>query len=269
NIAAGQSFMVTASASGGTMKFDNSMRVSGNNTQFFKTMGNGPLDLERHRIWISLSNSEGAYNQMLVGYIEGATNEKDLLYDGEQMSVGTVSIYTILGNTNLSIQGRSLPFSNADIVPIGYSSIISGSLTIRLAELDGLFAHQDVYLLDKVANIYHNLKASDYNFITTSGTFNDRFELRYVDQTLDTEPITAANPNVKINKVQHQLMVSCTSASIAKVEVYDLLGKLLFIEKDINSNVFQTELKDLATQLGLVRVTLDNQQVVVKKIMLD
>lgn len=158
-IAAGQGFFIEAKTSlaNGTYSatFKDAMRISGNNSQFFRTSTNSSSSisegLERHRLWLSLSSELGAYNQMLVGYVEGATNEFDTLYDGKTLPVGnSVSIYTTVGTDNLSIQGRSLPFSIDDVVPIGYTTTINGNLNINLDDFDGLFGNQNIYLLDNI-----------------------------------------------------------------------------------------------------------------------
>ena len=53
--------------------------------------------------------------------------------------------------------------------------------------------------------------------------------------------------------------------AITKVEVYDILGKLLFTQKELNTNLFQTNLLHLSQQVLLVKVSLNNQQIVAKK----
>ncbi|RDI56645.1 hypothetical protein DFR66_104211, partial [Flavobacterium glaciei] len=89
-IAAGQAFFATGIAAG-TAVFNNGMRVSGgasgeNNSQFFKTnntKSKGTNSVEKHRIWLNLTNTQGAFKQMLVGYVTNATNGFDKAYDGQ------------------------------------------------------------------------------------------------------------------------------------------------------------------------------------------
>jgi uncharacterized membrane protein YuzA (DUF378 family) len=278
-IAAGQGFFIEANTSlaNGTYSaiFENAMRVAGNNDRFFKegaatTTNSISEGLERHRIWLSLRSSLGAYNQMLLGYVEGATNDFDSLFDGKTMSVGnSVSIYTMNGENNLAIQGKSLPYSETDTIPIGYSTTVNGELSIDLDDFDGVFTSQNIYLLDKTNDTLHDLKTAPYTFVTTSGNFNNRFELRFTGQTLGTTIPTVTDNDVKIITANHQLEVLSPATAISKVEVYDILGKLLFAQNDLNTNLFQTSSLQLATQILLVKVTLDNGQRVTKKIVID
>jgi hypothetical protein len=277
-IAAGQGFFIEAKTSLGngtySASFNNSMRVSSNNIQFFRTDQSGPTSnsisglLERHRLWLSLNNLQGAYSQMLVGYVEDATNEFDSLFDGKTLPAGNaVTIYTMVESYDLAIQGKSLPFSDADIIPIGYSTTINGELSINLDDFDGEFNHQNVYLLDRANNTFHDLKASPYTFVTAAGTIEDRFELRFDNQSLETNNPTLVN-EIKIINANHQLQVISTSTEIAKVEVYDVLGKLLFFQNELNTNLFQTASLNVSPQVLLIKVTLDNQQTIARKTMI-
>lgn len=273
-IAAGQGFFIEAKTSlaNGTYSaaFNNSMRIAGNNSQFFKTaqpVSNSISgELERHRIWLSLNGAEGAYSQMLLGYVEGATNDFDSLFDGKTMPVGNpVSIYTMVGTDDLAIQGKGLPFSNTDVIPLGYNTLINGELSIGMDDFDGLFSSQNVYLFDKTANILHDLKTGAYNFATTAGTFDQRFELRFNTQALGiTNPVLNEN-DVKIITSNHELQVISPAQAIVKVEVYDVLGKLLLSQSNLNSKLFQTNNLNASAQILLVKIAFDNGQSIVRK----
>ncbi len=84
-IAAGQSFFVENSIAG-SFQFTNAMRVAGNNSQFFKQANTKKTaTIEKNRVWLNLTNRGGAFKQLLVGYITGATNDWDNLYDGHNI----------------------------------------------------------------------------------------------------------------------------------------------------------------------------------------
>ena len=59
---------------------------------------------------------------------------------------------------------------------------------IAIAAVDGLFERgQTIYLEDKVLGIIHDLRQNPYSFTGTSGILNDRFVLRYTNETLGNE----------------------------------------------------------------------------------
>lgn len=273
-IAAGQGFFIEAKTSlaNGTYSatFNNSMRIAGNNTQFFKTNQQSAASiseqLERHRIWLSLNNPQGAYSQMLLGYVEGATDDFDSLFDGKTLPAGnSVSIYTMVGNDDLAIQGKSLSFSDNDIIPIGYNTTINGEFSINLDDFDGIFNEQNVYLLDKATNTIHDLKNAPYSFVTEAGIIEDRFQLGFSSQALSLGNPIQASRDVKVISLNHQLQVISPSVAIAKVELFDILGKSLFSQNGLNTNLFETTLLNVSSQVLLVKVTLENQQAIIRK----
>lgn len=283
-VAAGQGFFIeanTALANGNyTATFKNSMRIINNNNQFFKS-GNVVTNsqtnfqkLEKNRIWLSLSNSQGAYNEVLLGYIQGATNGFDPLFDGKTMpSQNSLAIYTTIGTDNFSIQGRALPFRDTDIIPFGYSTTASGTLAINLENFDGLFNSQKVYLYDVETGIYNDLKSGTYTFYSESGTFNNKFELRfkksnYTQNGDNDDKMASPDYAVKVATNQHQLMVS-SNDTINAIEVFDFSGKLLFSKNQINLNYFEIPLNIPESEFILVKVTSDNNQTQTKKIIFN
>ncbi|WP_268848192.1 T9SS sorting signal type C domain-containing protein [Flavobacterium aestivum] len=195
NIAAGQSFFtVTKKGVGftGSVTFNNSMRVgvANSNAQFFKGTKSKEA-IVKHRVWLNLSNDNGAFKQTLVGYVTGATVGNDAAFDGESFDGNKyIDFYSINDSKNLAIQGRALPFDKTDKVPLGYKTTIEGTFAISIDKVDGVLANQAVFIEDKVTNVIHNLKNGAYSFSTQKGVFNDRFVLRYTDNSIVvTDPV--------------------------------------------------------------------------------
>lgn len=275
-IAAGQSFFVQGVSEGNaTAVFNNSMRVTqGNlNNQFFRPSPSQPVEnweiTGKHRVWLNLTSTQNHFNQILVGYIENATNGLDNSYDGGVFSGGAVSLYSILDSKNLTIQGRALPFSNQDEVPLGYKTTLTGTLKISIDHFDGLFEGQNVYLKDNLLNIVHNLKDSDYEFTTVPGTFNDRFVLQYLPQeTLGTDVPTINTNSIVVFNNNNQINIKSSEQVISKVEIYDLQGRVIFTKNNIDGQSFATQSLSVKNQLVIVKVITDNNSELVKKVML-
>lgn len=276
-VASGQGFFIQANSAlaNGTYSaaFRNSMRVVNQNGQFFKNGSqNSALpatSLEKHRAWLTISNTDGAYDEMLLGYIEGATNEMDRVYDGPIFNGGNyVSLYSLLGANKLAIQGRMLPFNVADVIPLGYKSSVAGTFSIALDHFDGLFQNQDVYLVDKTDMSYHNLSDAAYTFTSVTGIFDDRFELRFQDAQLGTGDHLADTNSVYIVKVDKHIEISSGNYNMESVRIFDLTGKKVFEQADINTTLFNTRDLNMATQVLIVKVTLDNDQTVTKKVIM-
>ncbi len=272
SIGAGQGFMVlmnAGAAGSSTVTFNNSMRTSvlANNV-FFKNgaSANETTVVEKHRIWLDLVGANGNASRTLVGYIAGATQANDGLYDSFTDYKNSENFYSLIDTEIMQIQGRALPFENTDFVPMGFKTSISGSHSIAIATVDGLFsdASQNILLEDKLLNTTHNLKDSPYTFTTAAGIFNDRFVLRYSATTLSNHDFDANT--VKVFTGNNTINVTSTSKIIKEVVVYDVLGKTVINKTNINKQeISLNELKQTSTML-VVKVTLENNEVVVTKV---
>jgi hypothetical protein len=243
--------------------------INGDNSQFFKfkTSHKSNIILEKNRVWLNLSNTQGAFKQTLVGYITGATNEYENGFDGESYdSNAFLDFYSIYQDKNLVIQGRALPFTDTDQVPLGYSSTIVGNFEISIGQSDGLLVDKDVFLEDKLLGTIHNLKNESYSFITEKGVFNDRFILLYANKTLAKEDFELPEKAVFISNTNKEVKVNSYSDLIAKVLIYDISGKQIYKNTKVDSKDLVIRSMQRADQILLVNVELQNGQSVTQKI---
>lgn len=262
-IVAGQGFFSQVFADG-QITFENSMRVPNFNNQFFKN-GNVTTsnESENNRYWLNLS-SNNTFRQMMVNYKEGSTNGFDRLYDANSLTSNEINIYSIVDDHNLVIQGRGLPFEQNDVVPLGYRITNPGMYSIDLDEVDGLFTdNQIIYLKDKLMGITHNLNDSAYSFNATAGTFNDRFEIVYVQNTLGVD--NPDNGNVFATITNNNIKIE-SSEFIKSVKVYDISGKLINIYKLTSTSKQFSDHFNYPNGIYIAEITLENDIVVKKKL---
>lgn len=264
-IPSGQGFFIENDITG-NVTFNNTMRIGANNSNFYKIKST--KEVERHRIWFSLSNNTSNTSQALVGYATGATNGFDPGYDSSVYnSSQAFSFYSLIGGEKMAIQSRAVPFVNTDTVALGYAINVAGNATLTVYKYDGLFsAGQDFYLEDLLLGVIHNIKKTPYNFISEAGSFNDRFVLRYTDKTLGTGTFELDDNTVVISKKGNELNIKSDLENIKRVTVFDLLGRKVFEKNSINSTEFHTSNIDLNDQIGVVKVTLSDGQEISKKI---
>lgn len=262
NIAAGQGFFIKGIASG-NVTFNNSMRIAGQNDQFFRSA----TTTDKHRVWLNMKGTTKGFSQTLVGYVTDATNGFDNRFDGETFGGNQVTFYSMLDTKALVIQGRAVPFLDSDTVPLGYKSTLTENISIGIDHFDGLFDNQNIYLEDTNLNIVHDLKASDYTFAGVPGTFNNRFILRYLpSETLDNPTFDQQLQSVIIRKNDAILRVNSPYDTINTIWVYDLMGRLVFEQKNCNTNTFETNQITQTNQTLIVKVKLKNGAVVTEKL---
>jgi hypothetical protein len=233
-IAAGQGFFVKSLVSGNVV-FSNTMRIAGNNNQFFRMQNTNQAQVtSAHRYWLDVTNGTGAFKQILIGYSPEATLGIDRGFDSDFIDVGLpMSLYSILpGGHMLSIQGRGMPFDTSDIVPLGFKSSVLDDYTIHLPAFDGLFDFQNIYLKDRYLNIIHDLKEGDYYFRSNAGTFNDRFQIIYSANLLNTIDFDSSS-TITVYHVHNEIRIHSQVEILDQIDVYDVRGLLLASKKDI------------------------------------
>ncbi|MWB93617.1 T9SS sorting signal type C domain-containing protein [Flavobacterium sp. GA093] len=269
-ISAGQAVFAKTIAAGSVV-FNNGMRVDGGsnkNGQFFKPKRAKKSNTERSRIWLNMTNDGGAFKQILIGYITGATNGYETKYDGVSTNAHAyVDFYSICDDKNLVIQGRAIPFEESDWVPLGYRSSIEGSSSfdITIANSDGVLANQGVFLEDKVSGTFHDLRASKYTFTTMNGSFKDRFILHFTNKSLGVDDFdTGEELVVTVNK--KVIKIFSEKDPISSIRLFDLTGKLIYTKEKIDANEFSILNLHSSEQTLLVKVGLENHATVTKKI---
>ena len=268
-IASGQAFFTKALSSGNVI-FKNSMRIIGNNTQFFK-MNNSSndsnfQDFEKHRIWLDIVNSTGSFKQTLLGYATNATlGGTDRGLDGAYLNAGNqVVLYSLADAISLSIQGRPLPFNDNDEVDLGFYTATTDTFQINLNTFDGLFENQNIFLKDKELNILHNLKQSSYNFSSIAGTFNTRFSIVYKDNTLGLDAYSNDNNTIVLYKPNENLNIKTTNLIMKSVKIFDTRGRLISDKKDINASETSINIGTI-NQVILVQITTNDNKIITRK----
>ncbi|MCD2260667.1 Ig-like domain-containing protein [Psychroserpens luteolus] len=277
-IGAGQAFFVLMDHTATTpsnLIFDNTMR-SGvyDNSQFYRTANPSVNDsetvIEKHRLWLDLIDDNDNAHSILIGYISGASNAKDRLFDGNQLSDGNTLFYSLIDNENMSIQGRSLPFNDSDTVPLGYQIPQNGTYSIAINSVDGLFetTNQNIFIEDTYTNTIHDLRLSPYSFTSDSGSFNDRFILRYTNETLGVNPLNDNEGIVVSTPKSEYIKVTSEIGTISTIVIYDVIGRSIIKENEINQSDFILNKTRLSHGTYIVKAELVNGKQKIQKIVL-
>lgn len=292
-IASGQGFMVNMLHSAGTLfstgpdtyadnlTFNNSLRLGTNdavynNSAFFRsaTAETNSTDsetvIEKSRIWLDIINTtDGQVDTTLLGYATSATLGRDNTFDCFFAPRGKVSLYSLIDQQPYIIQGRPLPFDINDQVPMGINIVSNGSHTIAIKKTDGIFVDDvTVYLQDLALNVIHDLKQSPYTFTANKGIINNRFVIRYTNNTLGNTDLETLSNSVTVTGNNGQVTVTSLRENIKEVMVYDVLGRALLEAKSINNLNFSRGNVTQSNQALIVKVTLENGATVTKKIVL-
>jgi len=263
----GQGFIVRAqeNATDTNVHFTNSMRDSDTNhdSSFFRTM-----PVERHRLWLDLTNSEGFISQMLVTYRTGATMQEDMGLDAAAISDGSKSISSWLNEQPYIIQGRSLPFEDTDIVPMQFKTDVAGQYSINLSRKDGLFNDgQAIYIKDNITGTLHNLQQGAYSFATEADTFNNRFEVHYrAVPVLNAPGNIFTDSNVVVYNKDKTINIATGNIIMKAVKVFDMQGRLIYSNDNVNAVTTAISNLQIAEQMLMIQVTSTQNVTITKKI---
>ena len=285
-IPVGQGFFVIGkTGSGGDVKFKNSQRA------FFKE--DNPASQTTYRIPVSPKGSDqwtdnsddqiakDTYKKILLGYNsynetfhrqvllafmdEKANSEMNAGYDAYNIDDSPSDMYLLNGENELAIQGEGY-FDETSSYPIGVRSDSIGKISFVLDGLENFDKNQSIFIYDKSDDTYHNINGALYEVELPAGTIEDRFYLRFTDKTLATNTFNLSNSDEVIVIVNQDVTVQSSNHQIKNIAVYDLLGRKIDNYKKVNALKFTLSHLNRTTAGLIVKITLDNDTVVSKKI---
>ena len=74
---------------------------------------------------------------------------------------------------------------------------------------------------------------------------------------------------LKLFQIFNGITILCASAAITKVQVYDVLGKLLNTQNNLNTHEFEASLMNISQQMIMVKISTDNGQTYTKKTFIE
>jgi len=272
-IASGQGFRVAPALDGvagaaplgaNSVKFDNCMRLTSGNNNFFRTANRA---IDRFSMSIQDNNGDGSYNQLTVSYLNNdTTNDYDNLYDAPRNSASTVQLYTLLAdNTKLAINAKPT-FVDSDVVPLGFSNTTPNqNFTIKIEDKEGVFLDNNlyVYIHDKLNNTYHDM-ATPFVFNANSLTsIDNRFEIIYQRNALHNNDFLANE--VLVNIKNNTFKASTIEIGMNEIEIFDIAGRKIQ-SYDANNQKSISEPFNHSEGVYIVKIRLNNSSVSTQKL---
>ncbi|MDO9262094.1 MAG: LamG-like jellyroll fold domain-containing protein, partial [Flavobacteriaceae bacterium] len=213
------------------------------------------------RLGIIMPNTN--YRELLIGFLNyEATDNVDKGYDGTQIDTQANDAYFLIENNPYNIQGVGY-FDTSKSYPIGIKTAVIGTTRIKIDAAEFLNTTQKVYIHDKATNIYHDITTQPLDLNLPIGVYDNRFALSFGDklsQTLsEEEEILPENLlNIYLNNAVNKLNIQKTaSIEIKKIELYNMLGQLIFSLNNFNTtNIISVDFPtNTSTGVYLVKVT--------------
>ena len=117
---------------------------------------------------------------------------------------------------------------------------------------------------DTLLNVIHDLKSGAYSFATAAGTFENRFVVRFTTTALGVP--TFSDSTVVVYKNEEGLHVNSGAIPMRSVSIYDVMGRLISSQKDINATQTRFTTLPSTNQVLLVQITAETGEKATKKV---
>ena len=268
-IGTAQAFFVKTEAET-TLKIKPTHQIAANNIAFYKTSKEEILERKIGRSWFRFSK-DNKYNSILIGFVKGATDSYDRIYDGpfdiNQKELGFYSI--VEEDKKASIQGLPLLEEDEKVIQLGFVIDETGEHTISIQD-EYINEDYNIYLEDTEENTITDLRKQSYSFsINTIGTNNTRFKIIYSKEkketlTINDEVLKDNSFFVSVNSSKELIINYKNLDQIKKVTLYTILGSEV---KSYSIND-RKDVSDLETGVYIVKASLDNNKKRMKKIVI-
>ena len=230
----------------GNINFFNEHRLTDENTQFFKSDGRikgvvakseaSSKEQERDRIWLKVTDQYAVSDQILVGFIDDATDDLEPRYDAEYYNYHKgVNLYTVVEDSKLVIQGLGA-FDSNKTVDMGFDAQYTADLSFSISKTEGALTDAQIFLVDNYLNIRHDLKASDYYVNNVEvGQYSDRFTLEFVSAVSDDIAQVEEGEFFKVGTEYEMLKIN-SSKNVQDIKVYDVLGRMIIHKAPMQSS---------------------------------
>lgn len=235
-----QGYFVKGNSNGGQITFQNSQRkfvkeTSINSNEMFR-QNNSETNPQNSndeeipdnytRLRLGYTESTNFHRQLLIGFMnENANDEYNLGYDGEIIDLQPDDVYFQTGNYKLVIQGVGYFYSNA-IYPLTVKSSQSGTVTFMIDGLENFDLNQPIYIHDNTNDSYNDIRTSNFTVVLPAGEINDRFSLRFSNQTLSNNEFENSQNMVFFNSESHQLeIINPKNTEIEEATLFSILGQ--------------------------------------------
>lgn len=268
NIGIGQGFFVEASTGGGTVTFNNALRLfdpSDTNTEYFgRNTTASPFPILRIGFEFDL-NGETYHRQLVTGF-DGLTNNYENGHEAEMWDYKSSDLA-------LKVNDRSTPFVITTIedfdtsleIPLKLQLNQERAVTFMVDQMESLST--PVYLKDAITNFYYNITSTSQEITMPAGTYDDRFFITFTNTTLSTDDV-ALNDQISIFSQDKNLVVKSSILQINDIGVYNILGqKLHHYENKEHLSQVDVNTKSFSTGVYIVKVS-TNKGTIKKKLIL-
>ncbi|WP_178989047.1 LamG-like jellyroll fold domain-containing protein [Winogradskyella schleiferi] len=284
-IPVGQGFFVTGNDSG-VINFNNRQRVfkrENSSSVFMRNSVNPtsensedsedqPLEEDlRMKFRIGFKSVNTIRRQLLLTIDENTTPDVDWAYDGEINENQIDDMYWLINDDAYIIQASN-EAEISTVYPLGLKSDSDGTNTIMLEALEHVPDDLNVYLHDIDLDLYHDLRASNYDIFLNAGQYHNRFEITFgtSEDILGIEDQTSNSIDVLYsNSLEKIVVVNPNQVDLKSMTLFNMLGQSVYrIDKLEQRNYSEYKIHNLSAGTYIIKLQTATDAAISKKIML-
>ena len=202
-----------------------------------------------------------------VAFNDNATDGYDIALDAASMDDFVKdSYFPLVPNEKFVI--TTMPFDMDKKIPVAFTTNASCSYKITVSELINFDLSNEIYIHDKVTDLYYDIKNGFFETTLPSGTYLDRFEITFKSNVLSAGVTIAENFAVYQNNTLQTLRIeNPTLLDISSVSLYDITGKIIFAKEKVGiDNVYEFPTSTFSDGIYIVKLVAKNNQSLSHKI---
>lgn len=139
-------------------------------------------------------------------------------------------VYFVLDGGKYVIQGVNFDVNRR--IPIGIKSAANSTFRFYIPETIAFNPNQQVYIYDAADGSYHNIRTGTYDVTLEAGTWENRFQVTFLDGSLDIAVHQQHGIDIIQNNNSRILsVVNPNGKFLEECSVFDMAGKRLISEK--------------------------------------
>lgn len=269
----GQGFFIEGAADG-NVQMKNSYRVfvkegALNDSEFEKKASlnkDSAKILPQIRFNTLLEN--GPISQTVLVFDPQSSDGVDRALDGGSINDGPANNYFLINNDEYLI--NVLPFNIEKKFPIGFRNKVKANYKISVNEMLNIPEVTNVYLHDKVTNLYYDIKNSFYDLTLPAGTNNKRYEITFQNGTLGVDDLQTQQFLVQQdNENKNMIIKNPEQLELVNCSLYDVVGRLVFTKNKLgNNSSYAFSTAELNNGIYIVKLTSNDKSEMGTKIII-
>ncbi|MCB4807511.1 hypothetical protein LG651_04550 [Tamlana sp. 62-3] len=227
------------------------------------------------KIRIEFRGLEGALirRELLLGFSEATSDDYDYGYDAPVVTTYQDDLNLDLNGTNMSIQAYC-ELSSDKLVKFNHYSSGDNKFSIKIIELENIGEEQEIFIKDGQTGALFDLsKGEAYEFISSKGTFKERFEMTFQEETstLSTNDVAYNAKNMYFQNPTNTFYAKQLKTIVKKLVLVNLQGQKVLELKNVSQDTLEAgiSLNNMSPNTYAMILQTDNQEILTKKFVIN